>query len=323
MIDIGTSLAGSRCVVFGGTGFLGSHIVSALLAADAEVVVFDLRQPRAGAHSGGREPSSVVGDVADPDAVRGVIDGADHIFAFAGGSGAVRSLANPLADLRTSCQAQLVLLESMREVAPHASVVFPGSRLEYGKVHRLPVAEDHPLHGTSPYALHKIACDGYHHIYAEAHGLHTIVLRISNPYGAHTSGDAARHGYGIVNRFVDSAMAGETIPLYGGGGQLRDLVFVDDVVRAVLLASVADKAWGTAVNIGSGVGVSLRSMAEAVVAEVGNGAVDVDAEWPPDAAAVETGDFYFDVSLAAELLGWAPRVGIDEGVRRLVEAARS
>jgi len=126
-----------------------------------------------------------------------------------------------------------------------------------------------------------------------------------------------------VNRFVDSAMAGETIPLYGGGGQLRDLVFVDDVVRAVLLASVADKAWGTAVNIGSGVGVSLRSMAEAVVAEVGNGAVDVDAEWPPDAAAVETGDFYFDVSLAAELLGWAPRVGIDEGVRRLVEAARS
>jgi len=157
MIDIGTSLASSRCVVFGGTGFLGSHIVSALLAADAEVVVFDLRQPRAGAHSDGREPSSVVGDVADPDAVRGVIDAADHIFAFAGGSGAVRSLANPLADLRTSCQAQLVLLESMREVAPRASVVFPGSRLEYGKVHRLPVAEDHPLHGTSPYALHKIA----------------------------------------------------------------------------------------------------------------------------------------------------------------------
>jgi nucleoside-diphosphate-sugar epimerase len=320
MIDIGTSLAGSRCVVFGGTGFLGSHIVSALLDGDADVVIFDLREPRARAAA--RGPAWVIGDVADPEAVRAAIDGADHIFAFAGGSGAVRSLADPLADLRTSCQAQLVLLESMREVASGASVVFPGSRLEYGKVHRLPVSEDHPLHGTSPYALHKIACDGYHHIYAEAHGLHTIVLRISNPYGAHTSGDSARHGYGIVNRFVDSAIAGETIPLYGGGGQLRDLVFVDDVVRAVLLASVADKAWGSAVNIGSGVGVSLRSMAEAVVAEVGNGAVDVNAEWPPDAKAVETGDFYFDVSLAAELLGWAPRVGIDEGVRRLVEAAR-
>jgi nucleoside-diphosphate-sugar epimerase len=319
MIDIGTSLAGSRCVVFGGTGFLGSHIVRELAAADAEVVVFDLREPPAGAGT----LRSVIGDVTDPGAVRHVVDGADHIFAFAGGSGALRSLANPLGDLRTSCEAQLVLLEAMREVAPEASVVFPGSRLEYGKVQTLPVSEDHPLHGTSPYALHQIACDGYHHIYAEAHGLHTIVLRISNPYGAHTSGDSARHGYGIVNRFVDSAMAGETIPLYGGGGQLRDLVFVDDVVRAVLLASVADRAWGAAVNVGSGEGVSLRSVAEAVVAEVGTGAVDVDAEWPPDAKAVETGDFYFDVSLARDLLGWAPRVGMDEGVRRLVEAARA
>jgi nucleoside-diphosphate-sugar epimerase len=126
-----------------------------------------------------------------------------------------------------------------------------------------------------------------------------------------------------VNRFVDMAMAGETIPLYGGGGQLRDLIHVDDVVRAALLACCGnDDAWGSAVNIGSGAGVSLRDMAEAVVAEVGNGAVDVDAPWPADAAAVETGDFYFDVSLAAELLGWTPRVGIDEGVRRLVEAAR-
>ena len=319
MIEIGSTLAGSRCVVFGGTGFLGSHIVTALLEADAEVVVFDLREPQGGA----RGFAAVIGDVTDPEAVRGVIGGADHIFAFAGGSGALRSLANPIGDLRTSCEAQLVLLEAMRQVAPGASVVFPGSRLEYGKARTLPVSEEHRLAGTSPYALHKIACDGYYHIYAEAHGLHTIVLRISNPYGAHTSGDSARHGYGIVNRFVDMAMAGETIPLYGGGSQLRDLVFVDDVVRAVLLASVADKAWGSSVNIGSGEGVSLRAMAEAVVAEVGSGAVDVDAPWPVDAAAVETGDFYFDVSLAAELLGWAPRVGIDEGVRRLVEAARS
>jgi nucleoside-diphosphate-sugar epimerase len=312
------TFAGSRCVVFGASGFLGSHIARALAGAGADVVGFDLREPvtpRAGV-------AHVSGDMTEPAAVRRVIDGADHIFAFAGGSGALRSLADPLADLHTSCEAQLVLLEAMREVAPGASVVFPGSRLEYGRARQLPVSEEHRLAGTSPYALHKIACDGYHNIYAEAHGLHTVVLRISNPYGAHTAGDAARHGYGIVNRFVDMAMAGETIPLYGGGGQLRDLVFVDDVVSAALLASVADAAWGRSVNIGSGVGVSLRSMAEAVVAEVGMGAVDVDAPWPADAAAVETGDFYFDVSLAGEVLGWKPSVGIEEGVRRLVEAAR-
>jgi nucleoside-diphosphate-sugar epimerase len=117
-------------------------------------------------------------------------------------------------------------------------------------------------------------------------------------------------------------MAGETIPLYGGGEQLRDLVFVDDVVRAALAASVESGAWGTAVNVGSGVGVSLREVAEAVVAEVGSGSVDASAPWPADAAAVETGSFYFDVSLAARVLGWKPRVTLQDGIRRLVESAK-
>jgi UDP-glucose 4-epimerase len=317
MADISTSLVGSRCVVFGGTGFLGSHIVGALVAQGADVTLLDLREPR-------RTPdgvSVVLGDMTDADAVRSVVAGADHIFAFAGGSGAVRSLADPLFDLHTSCEAQLVLLESVRELAPSASVVFPGSRLEYGKARVLPVTEDHPLAGTSPYAIHKIACDAYHRLYAANQGLRTVVLRIANPYGSHIPGDPARVGYGVVNAFVDRAIAGETIPLYGGGTQLRDFVFIDDVVRAVLLASLTQEAWGSAINIGSGAGVSLRAVAEAVVAEVGTGAVDVEAAWPADAAAVETGDFYFDVSRAREVLGWEPETGLTEGIRTLVEAA--
>lgn len=314
----GAPFTGSRCVVFGATGFLGSHVADALIADGADVVGFDLREPA----NGFAGQTHTTGDITDQAAVRSVLEGADHIFAFAGGSGAVRSLAAPLVDLHTSCEAQLILLEAMREVAPGASVVFPGSRLQYGKAAALPVAEDHPLDGTSPYALHKTACDGYHRIYADTYGLHTAVLRISNPYGSHIPGDPARVGYGVVNAFVDRAMAGETIPLYGGGGQLRDFVFVDDVVRAVLLAAVTPAVWGRATNIGSGVGVSLRDVAEAVVAEVGSGAVDTSAPWPADAAAVETGDFYFDVSRAREVLGWVPEVGLTEGVGRLVRAAR-
>ncbi len=310
--------AGSRCVVFGATGFLGSHVSDALAELGAHVVAFDLREP--GDRRSGRE--YLAGDITDPPVVRAAIAGADHLFAFAGGAGAVRSLADPLMDLRTSCEAQLVLLEAMRQVAPGASVVFPGSRLEYGIPARLPVGEDQCLSGTSPYALHKIACDGYHRMYAETYGLRTAVLRISNPYGLHIPGDPARVGYGIVNAFVDRAVAGETIPLYGGGAQLRDFVFVDDVVDAVLRAATTPAAWGTAINVGSGEGVSLRALAEAVVAAVGTGAVDTDAPWPADAAAVETGDFYFDVSRARDVLGWAPATSLHEGVRRLALGAR-
>jgi UDP-glucose 4-epimerase len=316
MPDIATSLQGARCVVFGGAGFLGSHVVAALAEGGADVVAFDLREPAVRPDG----VSVVLGDMTDAVAVRDALEGAEHVFALAGGSGAVRSLADPLGDLHTSCEAQLVLLEGVREVTPAASVVFPGSRLEYGKTLTLPVSEEHPLTGTSPYAIHKIACDGYYRMYADVHGLHTVVLRISNPYGSHVLGDAARLGYGIVNAFVDRAAAGETIELYGGGEQLRDFVFVDDVVKAMLLASVTEAAWGSALNIGSGEGTSLRAVAEAVVAEAGMGEVDVGAPWPADAAAVETGDFYFDVSLARRALGWAPETTLREGIRRLVEA---
>lgn len=319
MEGIPVGFEGSRCVVFGATGFLGSHIADALTAAGADVTGFDLREPR----SDDGRVRRVVGDITDAAAVRQAIAGSDHLFAFAGGSGAVGSLANPLLDLRTSCEAQLVLLEAMRAVAPDASVVFPGSRLEYGKPSHLPVGEDQPLHGTSPYAVHKIACDGYHRIYADTYDLHTAVLRISNPYGSHIPGDPARVGYGVVNAFVDRAIAGDAIPLYGGGEQLRDFVFVDDVVRAALLASLNKEAQGRALNIGSGVGVSLRSLAEAVVGEVGAGSVDTSAPWPADAAAVETGDFYFDVSQARDVLGWSPEIHFREGIRRLVAAATS
>jgi UDP-glucose 4-epimerase len=311
--------AGSRCVVFGATGFLGSHVAGALVASGADVVGFDLREPRI-AFAG---CSHVTGDITDPAAVRSVVGGSDNIFAFAGGSGAVRSLADPLTDLHTSCEAQLILLESVREAAPGASVVFPGSRLQYGRATALPVAEDHPLRGASPYALDKSEAADLYHTAAERDGLHAVVLRLPNPYGAHAPGGFARSGYGVLNGFIDTALGGGTIPLYGGGEQLRDFVHVDDVSEAAMAAALTPEAAGLAINIGSGEGVSLRRAAELVIEACGRGSLDTEASWPEEAAAVETGDFYFDVSLASKVLGWTPEVTLEDGVRALVAAALS
>jgi len=311
-------ISGARVVVFGGSGFLGGHLASTLFGRGADVVLVDLREPAA-------NPCGmpfVLADATDTDAVSSVVDGADAVFAFAGGLGALGSTANPVADLRSTCEAQLVLLDAVERVCPDAAVVMPGSRLEYGVPHYLPVDEAHPLEGTSPYAIHKSACAEYYRLHHSTSGLHAVSLRLSNPYGPRLPGDAARAGFGVLNWFIDRALADEAILLYGGGQQLRDFVHVDDVVSASILAAATPEAGGLALNIGSGEGVSLAAAAELIVQACGTGSVDSEAEWPEDAAAVETGDFYFNVDQARAVLGYSPGTGLAEGIAGLVDSMR-
>jgi len=308
-------LRGTRAVVFGGCGFLGSHVADALVRAGAETLVYDAL-PR---HGG--VPAAATCDQADvlnAAAVRRALDGADRVFAFAAGGGAPASLRDPLGDLAASCQAQLVLLEAVRAVCPEATVVFPGSRLEYGRPQRLPVDESHPLTGDSPYAIHKSTCAAYYRAYAEAYGTRTIVLRLSNPYGPHPLRECYK-GFGILNHFMDQAILGRPIELFGDGSQLRDFVFIDDVVEAVVEASGRPDLGGTVINVGAGEGVSLARIAAEIVDVVGGGSIE-HVPWPPDFSLVETGDFYFDVSRARKLLGWRPRMSLRHGLESTLAA---
>ncbi|MRS12095.1 MAG: NAD-dependent epimerase/dehydratase family protein [Actinobacteria bacterium] len=303
---------GTRCVVFGGSGFMGTHIVSRLLAEGASVLAVDLAEclvPGA---------ECILGDITDPTVVGSAVAGAEHIFCFAGGLGAVRSLEDPVRDLQTSVGAQVVLLEAVRHLAPDASVVFAGSRLEYGVPEYLPLDERHPLKPTSPYAAHKALCSWYYAHYAETYGLSTTVLRLPNPYGPHLAGAPEKDGYTILNRFIDTAKRGEPIRLFGDGSQTRDFVHVDDVVNAALAASVTPAAAGIALNIGSGVATSLRAAAELVVGLCGSGVIEADQPWPTDAAAIETGGYSYDVSLAREALGWQADVALRDGLAAML-----
>jgi UDP-glucose 4-epimerase len=256
--------------------------------------------------------------MTDPTLTASAITDADHIFCFAGGVGAVRSLDEPLLDLDTSARAQVILLDAIRAIAPRASVVLAGSRLEYGVPRYLPMDERHPLQPTSPYAANKVLCTWYYEHYARAYGLHTVVLRLPNPYGRHVEGSPARSGYSILNLFIDRARRGEPITLYGDGSQLRDFVHVDDVASAALRASTESMAAGRVFNIGSGRATSLREVAEIIVDLCGSGSVLTGESWPEGAAAVETGSYTFDIRLAEELLGWRPSVDLRDGLERLL-----
>jgi nucleoside-diphosphate-sugar epimerase len=191
--------------------------------------------------------------------------------------------------------------------------------MQFGPVERLPVDEGHPMRPQSFYALHKLAAERYCRLYHEAFGLWTAWLRLSNPYGPRQQ---IKHSkYGIVNWFVRLALDGKPLTVFGDGGQARDYFYIDDAVEAFLLAASSDEAGGEAFNIGGGAPISFRTMAETIARETG-ATVDY-VQWPDAWKQVETGDYVTDIEKARRLLGWQPKVGFEEGIRRTVDYYRA
>ena len=304
-----------RAVVLGAGGFLGSHLARRLVALEWDVVgvVRDPDAPHVRTRLGGAlgDMRLVVGDATDHDLVRGLVADVDAVFPFAGHSGAARSMAEPFHDLVANAGGQLAVLEAVRVHNPMARIVFPGSRLQYGRARYLPVDELHPQDPTSLYGLHKLVGDQYYRLYHDLYGLRTACLRISNPYGPHQ--DRPDRAFGVVGTFLSIASANGSIPVYGGGAQTRDYVYVGDVVDVCVLAATHTAAVGRTYNVGGPAPVTVREMAEAVVSTVGAGRV-VDAPWPDMEGKVETGDYTGDLRRAATELGWAPTVGLTEGL---------
>ena len=310
-----------RAVVLGAGGFVGSHLARHLLSEGWQVtgVVRDAGHPatqrRLGDIAG--DVQMLEGDATDPELLRRAVAGAGAVFPFAGRSGAAASMSDPLADLGANAGGQLAVLEAVRAANPDARVVFPGSRLQYGRCLAVPVGEEHPQRPLCVYGAHKRLGEDYHRLFHDIYGIATTTLRISNPYGPHQDRPDGR--FGIVGTFLSIASADGDIQLYGGGTQLRDYIYISDLTRLCELAVARPEAAGEVFNASGPSAVSLREMAEAVVEVVGRGRV-VTAEWPPDEAAVETGDYAGDTSKAARLLGWAPEVGLREGLRATWEA---
>jgi UDP-glucose 4-epimerase len=304
-----------RALVLGAGGFLGSHLCRHLLERGWSVtgLVRDASAPYVERRLADvrHDLRLVEGGAGDEAVLDRLVPEAEVVFPFAGRSGASRSMHTPLLDLAANGAAQLALLESLRRHAPEARTVFPGSRLQYGRVDHVPVVEDTPTAPVSVYGVHKALGESYHLLYARVYGVQTCSLRISNPYGP--GQDRPDEAFGVVGTFLAAAARDETIPLYGGGHQLRDYVYVRDLCELFELAVTHPAAVGGAFNASGVAPTSLRQMAETVVDVVGSGQV-ADAPWPDEAATVETGDYVGSFAKAARVLGWRPTVSLDEGL---------
>ena len=303
-----TALRDAAVLVTGASGFLGSRLVRRLHGRTRRLVAM-ARGAATVAHPGLKDVEVVLGDVSVGGQIARAIKDIDVVIHFAGHSGAGSSAEDPVYDLTANAGGTIALLEAARKRGGPIRVVFPGSRLEYGRVDRIPVAESAPLRPVSPYGVSKYACEMYLDLYSRLYGISYAVARLTNPYGPWIG----RPGldYNVLNKLIATAKSGGAIRVYGDGAQQRDYVFVDDVVDAiVLLASLPENVTA---NVGSGTGMSLRAAAETIVRVAGCGSVE-SAPWPEQAQRVETGDFVADVSRMRSF-GWAPKTSFEEGVR--------
>jgi UDP-glucose 4-epimerase len=313
-----SGFAGRRVCVIGGMGFIGVNLADRLIADGAAVTILTpLRERHADqADAFERRGARIVeGDLRDRELMPSLVDGQHVVFNLSGQSGAVRSMEDPWPDLDINLRGNLVLLESLRAASSPAKLVFAGSRLQYGKPLSLPVREDDPGEALCLHAVHKRTVEQYLQLYAHLFGLTYTIARITNPYGP--GQPKGRTAYGVINRLIHLALAGDTLTIYGDGRQQRDYVHVADVVDALLVMAASPQANGRAYNVASGVGTRLIDVANEVVRLTGGGRIE-HVEWPALAAQIETGDFVADVSRAARELGWAPsralRAGLEETI---------
>lgn len=314
------ALGGTNALVTGGLGFIGSNLVHALVALGCRVTVLDNLAPDQGGNrfnlKGIEDQVEVCsGDIRDEAAVGRLVAGRDFVFCLAGMGSHLDSLEAPFIDLDVNVRGTLVVLEAVRRHAPEATVVYGATRSAYGLIQTTPVTEQHPLLPTEANSVNKAAADLYHYAYHVAHGLKTVSLRLTNTYGPRML--VKHHRQGFINWFVRLAVEGGTFKLYGDGSQVRDLVYVDDVVRAHLLAAITPGAVGEAFNIGSGRPASLVTIARELIDIAGCGRIEY-VPFPDEARRIEIGDYVADTTKIERTLDWHAQVPLREGLERSV-----
>jgi UDP-glucose 4-epimerase len=320
---------GKHTLVTGGLGFIGSNLAIRLLELGADVLLVDALIPETGANLFNVESvrdhprlSVRTVDIRDVLAMERLVRNHDIIFNLAGQVSHIDSMRDPFTDLEINCRSQLSLLESCRRNAPNTKVIFASTRQIYGRVpdEELPVDERRPPNPVDVNGINKLAGERYHVLYNNVHGVRTSVLRLTNTYGPRMLVKNNRQT--AIGWLIRQALDGEDIAVFGDGSQLRDFTFVNDVVEAFLIAGVNDAANGQVFNLGGTKPISLRDVTELLVETAGSGSYHL-VPFPPERKAIDIGSIYVDDSKIRRVLGWAPRIGMREGLARTMAFYRA
>ncbi len=308
-------------LITGGLGFIGSALAKTLVDAGAEVTLVDSLIPEYGGNFFNiddiKDQVTVnISDVRDPFAMAHLVKGKDFLFNLAGQTSHIDSMHDPFTDLNINATAQLSILEACRNHNPEVKVIFASTRQLYGKPEYLPVDETHPICPVDVNGINKLAGEWYHVLYNNVYGIKSCALRLTNTYGPGMRVRDARQTF--LGIWVRNLIEGKPILVFGDGLQLRDFNFVNDVVDALIMAALSDKANGEIFNLGNSEVINLKDLATILCTMFKSGHYDV-VPFPPERKAIDIGDYYSDFTKINKLLGWEPKISLKEGLLKTLD----
>ncbi len=324
----------ASCLVTGGGGFIGSHIVEGLLRQGHHVRVLDdfatgdkrnvmavQEQLRA---DGMATPLDVVdGSILDPEALARAMDGVEYVYHQAALPSVAFSLQDPLLSNRVNVEGTLCVLVAARD-AQVQRLIYAGSSSAYGDSPLLPKREDHPANPLSPYAVAKLTGEYYCRLFTSLYGLETVTLRYFNVFGARQNPNSQYAA--VIPKFITALLKDEPLPVFGDGQQSRDFTHIDNVVHGNLLAMTAPGVAGQIFNLANGSRTSLLQLIAYLEELTGNRArVEFLPPRPGDVPHSQA-----DVTRAQQQLGYEPQVDVKTGLqhtlayyRQTLEAVRA
>ncbi|PKN17955.1 MAG: hypothetical protein CVU71_10525 [Deltaproteobacteria bacterium HGW-Deltaproteobacteria-6] len=309
-------MKGKKVLITGGLGFIGSNLAHQCLAMGADVTIYDCLDTRSGGklyniHDIKDSVELCYHDILDYDQIVERVVKKDIIFNCAASTSHPFSMREPWIDMDVNVRGVINLLEAVRRFNADVKFIQLGTSTQLGKLQYEPADEKHPEFPTDIYSANKSVSEKYVLIYANAYMLRAAVVRLSNVYGPRASIHSA--GFTFNNYFVGLAMQGKNIDIFGEGNQLRNVIFVDDAVNALIAAALSEKTQGQALFAVGDHHYTVAEIAEKTMKCMGSGSIKY-IEWPKDRKSTEVGNAVISNKKIKEYLNWAPQFDLDAGL---------
>jgi len=305
----------SRFVVTGGAGFIGSNIADELISRGAKVIIIDnfVTGFRENLDEIKGDFEFVEGDINDAGLLAKLLPGVDCIFHQAALPSVPRSIDDPRETHKACTDGTFNLLVEAKNAGVRR-LIYAASSSAYGDQPTLPKVETMRPEPLSPYAAAKLTGEYNCGVFTHVYGLETLCLRYFNVFGPRQNPSSAYSG--VISRFIDALMKGDTPTIYGDGEQSRDFTFIANVVAANIAAATTDRGIGQVMNVANGERVSLNSLLDSLKTIIGR--TDIEAEYLP----ARKGDVIHsqaDNSRAVEWLDYKKLVGLEEGLKHTID----